>query len=444
MSLALRPGGVHNPRRGMTGEGMANSADILAGRVRLTADKSPFDELLPALQRLDRLLERAVLAAQAAYGLDALHDHYRGLYISQAEVKRLLAREPGVPVLWVDATAGEEPSPDKAGAALRLAWLAQAFGLSAFDVDLILIALAPELDLRYERLYAYLQDDVTRKRPSIDLALNLLCPSAEAKLAGRTHFAFDAPLIRHDLLHLIPDPTHVQPPLLAYYLRLDEQIAGLLLGHESLDSRLVPFCQVTEPTIGIEDIPGSAEMSQALARLVIQARDERRPLRFYFCGPRGVGKRQMAEVLASMVGAPLLIMDLVRALNAETNFERVLKLLSRDAWFRNAIVFLDGLDALRGDGRAPQYQRFMSTIGEEKGITILAGELPWIPIQVPVGRSPVSAIVVSFPIPDFAGRRACWRVNLAEIGMSLDTRELETLARHSADPRWNLRNSWSW
>ena len=87
-----------------------------------------------------------------------------------------------------------------------------------------MIALAPELDLRYERLYAYLQDDVTRKRPSVDLALNLLCPSAAVKLARRVHFAPDAPLIRHNLLHLIPDPNHVQPPLLAHSLKLDEQI----------------------------------------------------------------------------------------------------------------------------------------------------------------------------------------------------------------------------
>ena len=97
----------------------------------------------------------------------------------------------------------------------------------------MLIALAPELDLRYERLYAYLQDDVTRKRPSVDLALNLLCPSAAVKLARRMHFAPDAPLIRHGLLHLIPDPNHIQPPLLAHYLKLDEQIVRLLLGQKA-------------------------------------------------------------------------------------------------------------------------------------------------------------------------------------------------------------------
>jgi hypothetical protein len=37
--------------------------------------------------------------------------------------------------------------------------LQQQFGLCAFDLDVILIALAPELDRRYEQIYAYLQQD---------------------------------------------------------------------------------------------------------------------------------------------------------------------------------------------------------------------------------------------------------------------------------------------
>ena len=55
----------------------------------------------------------------------------------------------------------------------ELAWLAGAYGLSYFDLDVVLLALAPEVDLRYERVYAFLQDDVSRRRPTVDLALNL-------------------------------------------------------------------------------------------------------------------------------------------------------------------------------------------------------------------------------------------------------------------------------
>ncbi len=175
--------------------------------------------LLPALGRLDRLLERATSAAEAAYGPDAATDPYRGLYISRQEVERLLARKPGAPTLHRDGTQGQEPLPDPAGSdSSRLAWLGRAYGLSAFDLDLILIALAPELDRRYERLYAYLQDHVSRRRPGVDLALNLLCPDAAARLERRVHFDPDAPLMRHGLLHLIPEPDQSQPSLLAHTL----------------------------------------------------------------------------------------------------------------------------------------------------------------------------------------------------------------------------------
>ena len=62
--------------------------------------------------------------------------------------------------------------------------MAASFDLSEFDVDVLLLALAPEIDLRYESLYAYLQDDVARRRPSVDPALNLMCGSPAERLAA--------------------------------------------------------------------------------------------------------------------------------------------------------------------------------------------------------------------------------------------------------------------
>jgi hypothetical protein len=64
--------------------------------------------------------------------------------------------------------------------------LQELFQLSPLDLDVLLICLAPELDLKYEKLYAYLQDDVTKKRPSVDLCLTLLCPSLMAKLIWKS------------------------------------------------------------------------------------------------------------------------------------------------------------------------------------------------------------------------------------------------------------------
>ncbi|MEL6902990.1 MAG: hypothetical protein AAFP07_18795, partial [Cyanobacteria bacterium J06606_4] len=44
-----------------------------------------------------------------------------------------------------------------------LANLQAAFNLSDFEIEVILLAIAPELDRRYERLYAHLQADQSRK-----------------------------------------------------------------------------------------------------------------------------------------------------------------------------------------------------------------------------------------------------------------------------------------
>src|SRR5262249_917989 len=118
-------------------------------------------------------------------------DAFQGLYISEQELDSLLAGPAGLP-RW--AAVPQRPEISEAlgriaheiaerkeasirlGIELRFVELARRFALTRFDVDTLLITLAPEIDLRYEKLFSYLQDDITKKRPSVDLVLNLLCP----------------------------------------------------------------------------------------------------------------------------------------------------------------------------------------------------------------------------------------------------------------------------
>jgi SpoVK/Ycf46/Vps4 family AAA+-type ATPase len=360
------------------------------------------------------------MAAQANYGIDtAAGDPYRGLYISDTEVEQLLKRQPGVPTFTTEVKASEHLLSSQVRDASPLRWLKQMFQLSPFDLDVILIALAPELDLRYERLYAYIQDDVTRKRPTVDLALNLLCPDAAAKLARRSHFTPHSPLIRHGLLHLVSDPNQVQPPLLAHYLKLDEAIIRLLLGHQGLDVRLVKFCQIITPKTGWNDALESVEIKQGLLHLIGQ-----QPLQLYFYGVPGVGKLRTAEALAGEVGAKLLVVDLARLLAADADFEHSLHLAFCEVLFADAILYINKLDALRCSERQLQYEFLLQLLARQEGITILAGEKP-LPATTNGGQNIIS---VYFPQPNFAQRRQCWQVNLARQNLYLDEGDLDTLA----------------
>ena len=56
---------------------------------------------------------------------------------------------------------------EAAGADVRLRRLARTASLSDDDVELLVICLLPDLDSRFERLYGYLNDDVTRRRATV-------------------------------------------------------------------------------------------------------------------------------------------------------------------------------------------------------------------------------------------------------------------------------------
>src|SRR5207244_2074636 len=101
-----------------------------------------------------------------------LDDPYRGLYLTADAVDRILA-EPGAPLAPdpVDAELAERIEERAHRGPSRLRALATEFQLSTLDTEMLLIALAPDLDARFERLYGYLNDEVTRRRPTIGLAL---------------------------------------------------------------------------------------------------------------------------------------------------------------------------------------------------------------------------------------------------------------------------------
>ena len=382
------------------------------------------DNLLSALRRLDHLLEKAIASAQVAYGPQADVDPFRGLHISQQEVEQLLTRLPGVPTLYIEEESLVEFRSEAGSGVAPLTWLAKELDLSPFDLDLIMIALAPELDLRYERLYAYLQDDVSRRRPSVDLALNLLCPTVQAKLMRRSHFGSHAPLIRHGLLHLIPDPNQVQPPLLARYLKLDEQVVRLLLAQKDLSPTISPFSRLIKPAISLDELVLSGDVQHALAALVMQARKACLPLRLYFHGSHGVGKRRTAEALAGAASMPLLVVNLLEACNASSNFEQVLKLLFREAWFQDALLYLDNLEALHSDERT--IQCLSTVLASSRGITIVSGTQERMP--TPMGTDMADLMAVPFPMPSFAQRRLHWQTALENAACTLDAQDLDALA----------------
>jgi SpoVK/Ycf46/Vps4 family AAA+-type ATPase len=388
----------------------------------LSTRASSAAELGAAFQRLDHLLARAAALAQSAYGPGAATDPYRGLHLRPEEVTRLLSQPPGQPLLWA---VHDQPLPATGSEGSRLTALATAFDLDPFDLDVLVIALAPEFDRRYERIYAFLQDDVTRRRPSVDLVLNLLCETLEARLVRRARFTADAPLLRSGLLHLVPDPQNAQPPLLAHYLKLDDQGISWLLGQEGLDPRLAPFCRAIEPQSTLDRILIGEDQKRGLLALVQQAGAAGEPLKLYFHGPAGTGKRSTAEALAEACALRLLSTDLRAVLRAGEGFEQLSQCLRREAWLRPAVLLIEGIDALAAGEDEGQAQRLRELVLDHPGLLILAGSDPdW------AVRSGLPGVIeLSFGMPDCTERRALWHRHLGPAAAALASADLDTVAQ---------------
>lgn len=402
---------------------MSETSEVQSAINRLEAEGKPaFYGLLNAFRRLDQRLKLLLGEARVSDTAEADAQPFPGLSISQSEVSGLLNQEPGGIVRTLDEKLFQEPlfkPSDNSNP--HLVWLAQEYNLSSFDLDLILLALATELDQRYERIFAYLQDDITCKRPSVDLALKLLCPSVSARESSRERFTTSAPLIGNDILQLLPDPDQSRSTL-ACKLRLEDGIINLLLGYETLDARLAPFSQLIAPIISLKDAQLSLDRKPSLQALVARARNE--SLSIYFHGPRGAGKRQAAEALAVHLNSRLLLVQMDSMLALASGVAQSIKLVLREARFRNAILYVENFDALLSEEREVAYRQFLNALDNHRGILILAGKKP--PAQKAVGST--KFYEVHFPAQDFAQRRACWDEGLRRRGVTLDATVLDALA----------------
>ncbi|MFC9882949.1 ATP-binding protein [Streptomyces libani] len=163
-------------------------------------------------------------------------DPLRGLYVTPETARRLAAQAPaedtGTPYTAGGAHTGG-PADEAPGPSDRSVALAGRFGLSALDLQILLAALAPDVDRSFEPLYGYLNDDVGRRRATVALALDL-AGTGPYEAGARARFHPGAPLLSGGLL-VIEDEDR---PLPGRALRVPERVVAHLLGDEGLDPEL--------------------------------------------------------------------------------------------------------------------------------------------------------------------------------------------------------------
>ncbi|MGB1251679.1 MAG: ATP-binding protein [Candidatus Promineifilaceae bacterium] len=380
---------------------------------------SSLDHLMAALQSIDLRVRWAVVRARAN-GLNP-DNQFRGLFVTDEQADELLGYELGHN-LWgrVNGHATDElrqalgnwetkvaeartkwQGKSEAGVAMgeryALQLLVEDFGLSQTAVDILLIALAPEIDLRYEKLFSYLQDDVTRKRPTVNLILNLLTNDYAEKLRLRALFDPASPLIKWGLIECYGDQSQ-KPSLLTQYVRPNPRVVEYLLGRTGIDQGIAEDAELLcLPFEDDRDGYFSAELTHFL-----QTSCERTPL-FAFRGVYGVGKWAAAQLVAETSGRNLMRIDLATLSENALGLKDALQLVLRDSLLNNAILYLNGWDSLLKDDKPPA--KILRQLLAHPQIVITSGEAHWQPVDRQTKRA---ILAVELGVPAHANRVAIW------------------------------------
>ncbi|MEU8863373.1 ATP-binding protein [Streptomyces umbrinus] len=214
------------------------------------------------LVRLARLRDRVAELVASRSAVDpTADDPLRGLYISDEAVRHLLGP---TAVSYADVfenAAGSEDgagpgSPESAAPDTRLERLAVRLGLTELDTRILLIALAPDLDRSFEPLYGYLNDDVSRRRATTGLALDL-CGLPAHLAEARARFHPSAPLTALGLL-TVEEPER---PFLSRALNVPDRLVAHLLGDDTPDAALAGSVHP------LDSPPPSASHDEFTARL---------------------------------------------------------------------------------------------------------------------------------------------------------------------------------
>jgi hypothetical protein len=208
------------------------------------------------------------------------------------------------------------------GIVLALPCLKEQLQLSPFEKNVILMALAPEINQRFGRIYSYLQyqhDESDWDLPTVNLCLRLLCRNDQEWRRSRPLVTSNSRLLELGIVEWV---NSEDTTLLSRHLRINEDLSSFLLAEtpdptavESLlegssqgwganitvqetpaddwESLVLPAPQLTQ----LSTIATAAAMPQPMCPLVL------------FHGEPGTGKTKAAKTLAARLNLPLVTLD---------------------------------------------------------------------------------------------------------------------------------------
>jgi hypothetical protein len=363
------------------------------------------------MARLRLLLHRRILWLREEWNEDPLQQHH-GLVISDAKIDRLLAggdrrRETefyrtnkhaasiGQTLTEMDRElARQRDAMESLGPAPAIEVMVRLFQLSPFEREVVLMCLAPEMDSAFEWLYGYIQDDVTRRHLTPELALAL-----QDTETLHVHWERLKPsaALRHYRLVSLEAASSQQALFASRALRLDERLIDYLTGTNRLDERAQ---SILLPISSGLLTPDRAALADRLAgRMRTQAQAGAWPV-MNLTGPADSGRSALARAICERERMGLFRLSPSYFAYSARDQQELGRLLDREAVLSQFAIYIDAGDAgdPAGTSTKPALEEFLL---HSKAFVIVASVDP-----IVSGRK---TLALALSRPDVSMKRLLWR-----------------------------------
>ncbi|KAA3662472.1 MAG: ATP-binding protein [Chloroflexi bacterium] len=255
----------------------------------------------------------------------------------------------------MDQAAASDPPP-------ALILLAQHFGLSTFEQEVLLLCAAMELDAHMPKLIAQAQDDAQKPHPTFALAMMLFDDPRWDVLSPKRPLRF---------WQLIEINQPGATPLTTSPLCIDERILNYIKGLNYLDDRMMPFLAPFDLHHTQQALPSSQETAVGLAARHWQTTNGGPFPTIQLLGIDSLSKQLVAQRLANLLNISLYRLPAEVLPTEMSQLESLARIWQRESVLLPIGLFIDAqdIDDTTQSGQFSPVNRFLA---QSQGLFLLS------------------------------------------------------------------------
>jgi len=299
--------------------------------------------------------------------------------------------------------------------------LAEKLQLSDFEKDVLLIVFAVEIAPKYEKIYAYLQDDMNKKYPTVHFIADLLSNELIDKKEILSYFISDTKLSLLNLLEFVEIPNTYSKFQEA--LRIESSLKSFFLDNFHLNEEIKDFSGLEHLDVQIED------ENVVLINTLKERVQEYQCYLFNVYGSSSQESIKKAREIAQSFGFSLLCVSSSQ-IPARLETRVLMKLLLTDALLSGSVLFFEDFEGFLEE-RKNDESVILKALVEFSWMSFFYTAKVWGPRNIPNG---LNVITLENKLSSEILLKQEWTKALKAVDVEVDETLSSTLAQHFKFP----------